>query len=157
MLRLLCVLLLSAFAVRGQVASPPTAAGAEAPPLAARYPAADTVAAVHRLFKDHRGTGQRLLGGGVTVLAVGAGGVFMAADAGVTYPQNLLVLGGAAVTLALAVRMAGEGLYQVLFYPAAREQRVVAGYEATRALPQHVTRALRPAHFRDSPALAPPR
>ena len=65
MLRILCVLLLFFFPVCGQVSSsPPTNAAAPAA-HSTRYTAANTVAALHQMFRTRRAGGFTLIGLGI--------------------------------------------------------------------------------------------
>ncbi|MBF9240002.1 hypothetical protein I2I05_21610 [Hymenobacter sp. BT683] len=142
MFRLLGLLLLVACSARGQVSLPPPA-GVSAP----RFAAADTVAALHRLFADQRAKGRALLGGAGLVALLGAGGAHLAAEAADPGQQGYTFLAGAALGLVVAVPLALASSDKSA-YTKRLEKQVVAGYEATHVLPLDVRRALRLAHFR---------
>ena len=68
MLRTLCILLLFSFPVFGQVPSVPSSPPTSVIPSATssnQYTAADTVAALHRMFRTRRAGGSTLIGLGV--------------------------------------------------------------------------------------------
>ena len=154
MFRCLCVLLLLSGPVFGQVAPDSPAGGPGAAGPAARYTAADTAAALQRLFHLRRAGGVALL---VTSgLAVTAGPVigFSAADIGGYHGvaggiEGLLIGGGIALPLTVL------GVHLVSRYAKANEAQVLARYQATHALPPRLAKKLRPWLFLAPEQLAP--
>ncbi|MET4075099.1 hypothetical protein [Hymenobacter sp. UYCo722] len=154
MLRCLCVLLLLSGPAFGQVASNSPAGGPGASGPAARNTAADTVAALQRLFHLRRAGGVALL---VTSgLAVAAGPVIGFSVSGQGGYQGLagVVVGlriGAGVALPLTVL----GVRLVSRYAKANEAQVLATYQATHALPPRLAKKLRPGLFLAPEQLSP--
>ena len=154
MFRCLCVLLLLSGPVFGQVAPNSSASGPGAAGPAARRTAADTVAALQRLFHLRRVGGVALL---VTSgLAVTAGPVIGFSVSGIGGYQGLaggiegLLIGG---RIALPLTVLGVNL--VSRYAQSKEAQVLASYQATHVLPPRLAKKLRPGLFLSPEQLAP--
>lgn len=143
MFRCLCVLLLLAGPVFGQVAPDSPAGGPGAAGPAARHTAADTAAALQRLFHLRRAGGIALLGTGGLALVAGPVVGFSVSGPG--------SLGGGIVGLrigaGIALPLTFLGKRLVSRYAKATEAQVLARYQATHALPPRLAKKLRPGLF----------
>ena len=143
MFRCLCVLLLLSGPVFGQVAPNFPTGGPGAAGPAARHTAADTAAALQRLFHLRRAGGIALLGTGG--LALVAGPVVGSSVSGPSSLGGIIV--GFRIGAGTALLLTALGKRLVSHYSKAKEAQVLARYQATRTLPPRLAKKLRPGLF----------
>ena len=146
MFRCLCVLLLLAGPVFEQVAPDSPAGGPGAAEPAARHTAADTAAALQRLFHLRRAGGIALLGaGGLALVAGPVVGFSVSGQGGYQGLAGGIV--GLRIGAGIALPLTFLGVRLVSRYAKATEAQVLARYQATHALPPRLTKRLRPGLF----------
>jgi hypothetical protein len=148
MLRILCLLLFIAGPVCGQsIADSPRIN--EVPLYTSpRHTAADTVEALHLLFRNRRTTGGLLIGlGGIAAVATPLIAVAAAGPPTSTYGHLPETVGGIRLGFLIAAPIAAFGFTQLEENSKKKEEQVVAQYRDAHTLPRKLAKKLRPELF----------
>jgi hypothetical protein len=152
--RILCILLLFSFPVCAQtyISHTPSQEGPKAPTI--QYTAADTIAALHRMFHNRRSGGATLLGASLLTIAVAP---VVGANNGPPTGYGALagLITGVQIGLGLTVPMTAIGINLVSKYSKAKEEQAIALYKEKNVLSPKLRRKLRPRLFLTPEVLSP--
>ena len=141
-MRTLCILLLFSFPVCGQVSSSPPANAVASSAHSIQYTAADTVAALHQLFRARRA-------GGYTLLVTGIGAQLATpAIAGALstrhgeYGNLVDIISGIGLGFLIALPITIFSGNKIANYSPKKEQKVIALYRETHVVPSKFAKNL---------------